>query len=163
MIAAAERLGVPLLPSVAASASPAGLVTRDIYEHVKQRILADLEAAGRLDGVLLDLHGAMVPEGVDDGEGDIIAAVRRAVGPDVPIAVTLDFHGNLGRDMIAGADLLHGYKTYPHGDMAERGGEAAQRLAHVIARRIKPTAAAPSRPLMPPPRRPRTGPGPTRT
>ena len=141
MIGAAERLGMTLLPSVAATASPAGLVTRDIYQHVKQRMLTDLEAAGRLDGVLLDLHGAMVPEGVDDGEGDIIAAVRQAVGPNVPIAVTLDFHGNLGRDMIAGADLLHGYKTYPHVDMAERGREAAARLADVAAGRIRPTVA----------------------
>src|ERR1700732_3756310 len=81
MIGAAERLGATLVPSVAAAASPAGRVTRDIYEHVKRRMLADLESAGRVDGVLLDLHGAMVPEGVDDGEGDIIAAVRGAVGP----------------------------------------------------------------------------------
>ncbi|MGH7396316.1 MAG: M81 family metallopeptidase, partial [Candidatus Rokuibacteriota bacterium] len=150
MIAAAERLGATLVPSVAAAASPAGYVTRDIYEHVKQRMLADLKTAGRLDGVLLDLHGAMVPEGVDDGEGDIIAAVRRTVGPDVPIAVTLDFHGNLGKGMIGEADLLHGYKTYPHVDMAERGAEAAERLAQLIARRIKPTAAWRKPPLLPP-------------
>jgi len=162
MIAAAERLGMALLPSVAASASPAGLVTRDVYEHVKQRMLTDLQAAGQLDGVLLDLHGAMVPEGVDDGEGDIIAAVRRTVGPDVPIAVTLDFHGNLGKDMIGGADLLHGYKTYPHVDMAERGMEAAQRLAQVIAGRIKPTAAWRKPPLMPPLGRQGTARGPMR-
>ncbi len=150
MIAAAQRLGATLVPSVAAAASPAGRVTRDIYEHVKQRMLADLETAGRLDGVLLDLHGAMVPEGLDDGEGDIIAAVREAVGPDVPIAVTLDFHGNLGRDMIGKADLLHGYKTYPHVDMAERGEEAVERLAQVIGRRIKPTAAWRKPPILPP-------------
>ena len=162
MIGAAERLGMTLLPSVAATASPAGLVTRDIYQHVKQRMLTDLKAAGRLDGVLLDLHGAMVPEGVDDGEGDIIAAVRQAVGPDVPIAVTLDFHGNLGRDMIAGADLLHGYKTYPHVDMAERGVEAAERLAQVIAGRLKPTAAWRKPPLMPPLGRQGTARGPMR-
>ncbi len=162
MIGAAERLGMTLMPSVAASASPAGLVTRDIYQHVKQRMLTDLKAAGRLDGVLLDLHGAMVPEGVDDGEGDIIAAVRQAVGPDVPIAVTLDFHGNLGQGMIAGADLLHGYKTYPHVDMAERGVEAAERLAQVIAGRLKPTAAWRKPPLMPPLGRQGTARGPMR-
>jgi microcystin degradation protein MlrC len=150
MIDAAERRGAQLVPSVAASASPAGLVTRDIYEHVKSRMLADLAASGRLDGVLLDLHGAMVPEGLDDGEGDLIAAVRRAVGPDVPIAVTLDFHTNLTRAMVEGADLLHGYKTYPHVDMAERGVEATDRLADVIARRIRPTAAFRKPPLLPP-------------
>jgi microcystin degradation protein MlrC len=162
MIGAAERLGATLVPSVAASASPAGRVTRDIYEHVKQRLLADLESAGRLDGVLLDLHGAMVPEGIDDGEGDIIAAVREAVGPKVPIAVTLDFHGNLGHDMISKADLLHGYKTYPHVDMAERGVEATERLAQVIAGRIKPTAAWRKPPLMPPLGRQGTARGPMR-
>jgi microcystin degradation protein MlrC len=150
MIAAAERLGATLVPSVAAAASPAGRVTRDIYEHVKQRLLADLESAGRLDGVLLDLHGAMVPEGVDDGEGDIIAAVRRVVGPEVPIAVTLDFHANLGERMIGSADLVHGYKTYPHVDMADRGVEATERLAQVIARRIRPTAAWRKPPILPP-------------
>jgi microcystin degradation protein MlrC len=150
MIGAAERLGVTLVPSVAAAASPAGHVTRDIYEHVKQRMLTDLEAAGRLDGVLLDLHGAMVPEGVDDGEGDVIASVRQVVGPGVPIAVTLDFHGNLGRDMVDKADLLHGYKTYPHVDMAERGAEAAERLIQVARGRLKPTAAWRKPPLLPP-------------
>ena len=150
MIAAADRLGATLVPSVAASASPAGRVTRDIYEHVKQRLLADLTIAGRLDGVLLDLHGAMVPEGVDDGEGDVIAAVRQVVGSDVPIVVTLDFHGNLGQDMIGKADLLHGYKTYPHVDMAERGVEAMERLAQLIGRRIRPTAAWRKPPLLPP-------------
>jgi microcystin degradation protein MlrC len=113
-------------------------------------MLTDLAAAGRLDGVLLDLHGAMVPEGLDDGEGDLIAAVRRAVGPDVPIAVTLDFHTNLTRAMVEGADLLHGYKTYPHVDMADRGVEAADRLADVIAGRIRPTAAFRKPPLLPP-------------
>ena len=84
-----------LLPSVAAAAAPAGRVTREIYEHVKGRLLADLRAAGAVDGVLLDLHGAMVPETCEDGEGDILGAVRAAVGPDVPIAVTLDLHGNI--------------------------------------------------------------------
>src|SRR5262244_348241 len=65
MIEVAERRGMTLVPSVAAAASPAGRVTADIYGHVKQRMLADLAAAGRIDGVLLDLHGAMVPEGQD--------------------------------------------------------------------------------------------------
>jgi microcystin degradation protein MlrC len=150
MIDAAGRLGVTLVPSVAAAASPAGLVTRDIYEHVKTRLLADLLAAGRVDGVLLDLHGAMVVEGFDDGEGDVIGAVRRAIGPGVPVAVTLDFHGNVTPAMVEGADLLHGYKTYPHVDMAERGVEATRRLVDVIRGRIRPAAALRTPPLLPP-------------
>ncbi|HVQ78316.1 MAG TPA: M81 family metallopeptidase [Candidatus Binatia bacterium] len=150
MIEAAERRGAQLLPSVAAAASPAGKVTRDIYGHVKDRVLADLRAAGRVDGVLLDLHGAMVTEDHDDGEGDLIRAVRQVVGPEVPIAVTLDFHANMSREMVEGADLLHGYKTYPHVDMGERGVEAAERLLDMIGGRIRPTSALRQPPLMPP-------------
>ncbi|HAM56285.1 MAG TPA: hypothetical protein DCQ64_13150 [Candidatus Rokubacteria bacterium] len=90
MIDAAERRGVRLVPSVAAAASPAGRVTSEIYAQLKERLLADLQAASPVDGVLLDLHGAMVPEGLDDGEGDLIEAVRKVVGPRIPVAVTLD-------------------------------------------------------------------------
>ena len=150
MIDAAARRGATLIPSVAAAASPAGLVTRDIYGHVKERLLRDLKAAGKVDGVLLDLHGAMVPEGLDDGEGDLIEAVRAAVGPAVPIAVTLDFHGNLSETMVRGADLLNGYKTYPHVDMAERGVEATEQLIDIIGKRLKPTAALRKPPILPP-------------
>jgi microcystin degradation protein MlrC len=150
MIDAATRRGATLLPSVAAAASPAGPVTKDIYGHVKARMLRDLKAAGAVDGVLLDLHGAMVPEGLDDGEGDLIEAVRAVVGPAVPIAVTLDFHGNLSEAMVGGADLLNGYKTYPHVDMAKRGVEATERLIDIIGRRLKPTVALRKPPLLPP-------------
>src|SRR5262245_29779593 len=110
MIDVATRHGITLVPSVAAAASPAGRVTTEIYRAVKGRMLADLAAAGRVDGVLLDLHGAMVPEGLDDGEGDLITAVRAAVGPNVPIAVTLDFHGTLSTAMVHDATLLRGSK-----------------------------------------------------
>jgi microcystin degradation protein MlrC len=150
MIDAAARHGATLIPSVAAAASPAGLVTKDIYGHVKDRLLRDLKAAGKVDGVLLDLHGAMVPEGLDDGEGDLIEAVRRAVGPAVPIAVTLDFHGNLSEAMVRGADLLAGYKTYPHVDMGERGVEATERLIDIVGKRLKPTVALRKPPILPP-------------
>src|SRR5262252_9467570 len=150
MIDAATRRGATLIPSVAAAASPAGRVTRDIYSHVKERMLRDLKAAGSVDGVLLDLHGAMVTEEHDDGEGDLISAVREVVGPSVPIAVSLDFHGNISDTMVREADLLHGYKTYPHVDMGERGVEATERLLDVIGKRLRPTAALRKPPLLPP-------------
>ena len=162
MIEAAERHGATLVPSVAAAASPAGRVTKEIYEHVKHRLLSDLGAAGRLDGVLLDLHGAMVPETCEDGEGDILRAVREAVGPGVPIAVTLDLHGNITPDVIAHADLLHGYKTYPHVDMAARGLEAGERLFEVASGRLRPTRALRQPLLLPPLGSQRTAVGPMR-
>jgi microcystin degradation protein MlrC len=151
MIDAAAARGATLLPSVAASASPAGPVTREVFAEVRDRLVADVAAAaGRLDGVLLDLHGAMVPEGGEDGEGDLLAAVRQAVGPRLPIAVTLDFHANVSDAMVRHATLLHGYKTYPHVDMAERGREATERLLEVAAGRLRPAVAFRRPPLLPP-------------
>jgi microcystin degradation protein MlrC len=162
MLAAAERHGVALLPSVAAAASPAGPVTGDVFRHVRDRLLADLRAAGPVDGILLDLHGAMVAETSDDGEGELLAAVRDAVGPDLPIAVTLDFHGNVTPAMARHATLLHGYKTYPHVDMAERGVEATERLIDVVAGRLRPTVALRQPRLLPPIGSQRTAVGPMR-
>ncbi|MBM3220264.1 MAG: M81 family metallopeptidase [Candidatus Rokubacteria bacterium] len=150
MIDGAAARGLTLLPSLAAAASPAGRVSRAFYEDAKARICGDLRAAGRLDGILLDLHGAMVAESADDGEGDLLRAVREFVGPDVPIGVTLDFHANVTAEMVRHATLLHGYKTYPHIDMAERGREAATRVADVLARKIRPAVAFRQPPLLPP-------------
>jgi microcystin degradation protein MlrC len=149
MMDAAAVHGVTLVPSVAAAASPAGPVTADVYEDVKRRLLADLTAAGPLDGVLLDLHGAMVPAGLEDGEGDVLAAVRATVG-DVPIAVTLDYHANVTTGMVRSATLLHGYKTYPHVDMMDRGREATERLIDVARKRIRPAVAYRQPALLPP-------------
>ena len=150
MIGVAEARGVVLVPSVAAMAAPAGRVTKEIYADLVQRLLADLRAAGPLDGVLLDLHGAMVVEGEPDGEGALLTLVRETVGPATPIAVTLDFHANLTRAMVETATLLHGYKTYPHVDMAERGREAAERLVDLVEHRIRPTVAFRQPRLLPP-------------
>ncbi len=149
MIDGAAARDVTLVPSLAAAASPAGRVAKDFYAEARERLLADLRAAGPLDGVLLDLHGAMVVDGLDDGEGDLLQAVRAAVGR-VPIAVTLDFHANVTRAMVESATLLHGYKTYPHVDMDARGREAALRLADVAGGRLRPTVAYRQPPMLPP-------------
>ena len=150
MMEGAAARGLTLLPSLAAAASPAGRVSTEFYESAKARICDDLRAAGRLDGVLLDLHGAMVPEAVEDGEGDLLRAVRGIVGPEIPVGVTLDFHANVTADMVRHATLLHGYKTYPHVDMAERGREAALRVADVLAGKIRPSVAFRQPRLLPP-------------
>ncbi len=149
MIAAARAHDIGLAPSLAATASPAGRVTKEFYAEARERLLADLRAAGSLDGVLLDLHGAMVVDGLDDGEGDLLGAMRATVGA-LPIAVTLDFHANVTRAMVEAATLLHGYKTYPHVDMDARGREATERLRDVVAGRLRPTVAFRQPPLLPP-------------
>jgi microcystin degradation protein MlrC len=135
--------GVELIPSVAASAVPSGTVTRDAYEHLMGRLLADLAAAkaapGGLQGIALCLHGAMVAQGLDDAEGDILRRVREAAGPDIPLVSTLDLHGNMTPEMVQNADCLFGYDTNPHIDGYERAVEAFQALTDIWAGRLRPT------------------------
>lgn len=117
-----------------AAASPSAHVTEDAFERITGEITRHLAAAGALDGVYLDLHGAMVTEHLDDGEGEILARVRRAVGPHVPIVASLDLHANVTRRMMDLADGMVAYRTYPHVDMAETGKRAAQLLLQLRER-----------------------------
>jgi microcystin degradation protein MlrC len=162
MIDAAAVREIALVPSIAAAAVPAGRVTSDVFDHVVARLAADLRAAGPLDALLLDLHGAMVTEAHDDGEGALLAAVRDVVGPELPIAVTLDFHANVTPAMARHATFLVGYKTYPHIDMADRGREATERLADVLSGRLRPAVALRQPRLLPPVGRQGTAGGPMR-
>ena len=91
-----------------------------------------IAAAGRLDAVYLDLHGAMVTEHLDDGEGEILARVRKVIGKDLPLVVSLDLHANVTPEMVAHADALIAYRTYPHVDMAETGRACAKHLAMLL-------------------------------
>src|SRR5499426_711188 len=122
-----------------AAASPSAHVTRDAYERIAGEIVRRLEADGPFDAVYLDLHGAMVTEHLDDGEGELLARVRRVVGRVVPLVASLDLHANVTHAMIEHADGLVAYRTYPHVDMAETGGRAA-RLLDSILRAGRPLA-----------------------
>ena len=115
----ARSAGDELAPLAWCSAQPSGRVTRDAYEHVCHMLLEDLSASGSLDAVYLDLHGAMVAEHLDDADGELLRRVRRLLGPDVRLVASLDFHANVSPLMVATADLLVGYRTYPHVDRAE--------------------------------------------
>src|SRR5438445_750865 len=134
-IEAAAEQGFELVPLLWAFAYPSGLIERAAYDALKAeflRRLHDSEAAGGpVDGVLLDLHGAMVVEGIDDGDGDMVAAVRRAVGPECPIVATFDLHANHTQQRLDAATAVVGFDTYPHVDMAERGEEAADLIVRV--------------------------------
>jgi microcystin degradation protein MlrC len=103
-------------------------VTEDAYERIAGMLIEDLRAGGPFDGVYLDLHGAMVAEHLDDGEGELLRRVRAVVGPKVPVVASLDLHSNTTAAMIEHADALVAYRHYPHIDMAETGGRAAQLL-----------------------------------
>ena len=111
-----------------AAATPSAQVTEGAYERIAGEILRRLDAAGAVDAVYLDLHGAMVAEHCEDGEGELLARVRKLVGDRVPIVASLDLHANVTRAMIDVADGLVAYRSYPHVDMAETGARAARLL-----------------------------------
>jgi len=143
-ITGADTFGIELVGLLRASAFPGGLILRADYDALKAELLERLSAADAespIDGVLLDLHGAMVVEGIEDGDGDVVAAVRELIGPDRPIVVTQDLHGNHTQLRVEAADAIVGFDTFPHVDMAERGEEAANIIDHTIRGLIKPTMA----------------------
>lgn len=121
-----------------AAASPSDRVTRDAYERIAGEIITRLSKALPVDGVYLDLHGAMVAAHFDDGEGELLARVRHVVGDKVPVVVSLDLHANVTRQMFAQADGMVIYRTYPHIDMAETGARAAQLLMQMLATGRRP-------------------------
>jgi microcystin degradation protein MlrC len=140
-IEALRARGHTLVPLAWAAASPSAHVTRDAFERIVGELLARLRAAGRVDGVYLDLHGAMVCEHHDDGEGEILRRVRERVGAGVPVVASLDLHANVTRQMVAQADAMTIYRTYPHVDMAETGARAAALLDAMLARGRRPAKA----------------------
>ncbi|MER9338332.1 M81 family metallopeptidase [Mesorhizobium sp. M0293] len=117
-----EALDWKITESLSAIAEPAGLTTRAAYAALKDEIVRDLKAAGPVDVVLLQLHGAMVAQGCDDCEADVVAAVR-VICPDATIGVALDCHCHLTEPLIATADLVVCFKEYPHDDASERAEE----------------------------------------
>ncbi len=127
--------------SLSAFAQPAGLTVRAVYEELRDEFLADLKAAMPVDIVLMPLHGAMVAEGYDDCEGDMITRVRELVGPDVVIGVELDLHCHLTDQIVTEADLVVIYKEYPHVDMAVRAMELFDLAVATAKKEIKPTMA----------------------
>ena len=144
----AQEHGFELVPLLWTFAEPSGLIVREDYEAMKAEFLEMLRAAESIDGVLLDMHGAMVIDGIEDGDGDLISAVREAVGPDRPIVVTQDLHSNHTLRRIEAADALIGFDTYPHVDQADRGREAAELIARTVRGEVKPTMAIHQLPLL---------------
>jgi microcystin degradation protein MlrC len=130
-IQALRALGHTMVGTAWGAASPSAHVTADAFERIAGELIKNLEKAKPVDGVYLDLHGAMVVETYDDGEGELLRRVREAVGPRVPVVASLDLHANVTRAMVELADGLVAYRTYPHVDMAETGARAA-RLLHEI-------------------------------
>jgi microcystin degradation protein MlrC len=153
MVDTATALGWELVPTIFASAIPAGRVRRGTFETLANELASSLGAAvrnGGLDGVLLALHGAMVTEALDDADGEILRRVRRAIGPAVPVICVLDMHANLTPLMAEQASILLAYETYPHVDTYARGCEAVTLLERLHRREFHPVHVLRQVPLLAP-------------
>jgi microcystin degradation protein MlrC len=148
MIQAGSERGWTLLPTAYGAAMPGGVVVESAYQEMLDELIRRLTAAAPVDGVLLALHGAMVTEEHLDPETHILEEVRKVVGPDVPIIVVLDMHGNISQESAALADVLIAFNTNPHIDPHARGMEAVDVMARLLAGDVRPTAAHVALPLI---------------
>jgi microcystin degradation protein MlrC len=126
---------VAIVTPVSATAYPSGRVTAHAYERICEAVLKSV--AQGCNAIMLDLHGAMVAEGADDGEGELLERIRR-IAPHTPMCVALDLHANVTAKMVENCDIIVSFKTYPHIDMVETGAHAGRLLLDMIGRRAKP-------------------------
>ena len=130
-------LGHELVPLSWSSAVPSAEVEQDAYERIVGEMLEMLERALPIDGIYLCLHGAIVAEHLEDGEGELLRRIRALVGNDIPISASLDLHTNITQEMFALSDVLDAYRTYPHVDMIETGRRAATHLDNLLNRGVR--------------------------
>jgi len=148
---AAEVYNWQVAHVLSAHAQPGGPVTKKCFDEIANAIVdaaAVQQQKGQLDGILLGLHGAMVPDFCDDGEGELLQRLRDQVGPSVPIAITLDPHANVSCAMCNLADIIVSYKTYPHIDMQVTARLAADILQRTMLREIQPVTLRVTRPML---------------
>ena len=143
----ARREGAEIVLPIAAGAPPSGPVEDDAYAEITDRICA-AAAEGGFDGIMLDLHGAMVTRSLEDGEGQFLKRLR-AIDPNTPIAVALDMHANLYDEIIANATVVAGYRTYPHIDTYETALLAGEILLRAVRGEIRPVMAWGNVPMLP--------------
>jgi microcystin degradation protein MlrC len=143
----AAREGAEIVLPIAAGASPSGPVEAAAYAHITDAI-CEAAARGGFDGIMLDLHGAMVTQSLEDGEGEFLKRLR-AIDPKTPIAVALDMHANLYDAIIANATVVTGYRTYPHVDTYETAKLAGEILLRTIRGQVNPVMAWGNVPMLP--------------
>ncbi len=146
---ASREAGWNMQHVISAHAGPGARVARATFDHIAGKICDAARAEkDSLDGILLGLHGAMVPDFCEDGEGELLSRLRAIVGPDMPIAIVLDLHANATPQMCELADIIVSYKTYPHIDMRERGLQAGRILEQTMSGRIDPATLRAHRPML---------------
>ena len=137
----ASARGWEMVPTLWCMASPSAEVTAEAFDALTDELVERIAAALPVDGVYLDLHGAMVSENHPDGEGEVLRRVRTAIGPDIPLVASLDLHGNVSALMVEAADALVAYRTYPHIDAALTGSRATDMLASLLGTKMRPAKA----------------------
>lgn len=111
--------GVEVLPTLVAACGPSGLVSKAAYEAFREEILDGISAAGPVDGIYLDMHGALHVDGYPDAQLDLISEIREIVGKEVLVAASFDLHGNISSGLVEGLNILSAYRTAPHVDGEE--------------------------------------------
>lgn len=145
---AGRRFDVTVVPLYYATTNPSGMITRAAFERIADELVAALQANGPWDGVLLALHGAAVAEGYPDADGEVVARIRAAVGPHVPIGLALDLHANLTARMVDQATVTVLYRTNPHLDPRLRALECATFVVRTVRGEIHPVQALETPPLV---------------
>ena len=143
----ARREGAEIVVPVAAESWPSAPTDRDTYERLCGLILDEVRRGG-FDAILLDLHGAMVADGVEDAEGTLLARLRE-IDPATPVGVTLDMHANVYDDIVRHATVITGFHTYPHVDIREAGVRAADAIARTLRGEIRPVMSWGNKPMLP--------------
>ncbi|HDI74542.1 MAG TPA: M81 family peptidase, partial [Thermoprotei archaeon] len=143
-----RNTGFEVVSTIVAYAPPAGLVEKHAYLELKERILQDLEKAKKLDGVYLDLHGAMEVEDLGSGELDLVKSIREIVGYDIPISASFDLHGNIPAELVEELDILVAYRTAPHVDAEETRLKAVSLLAKQIKKKVNTSRAIVKPPML---------------
>jgi len=146
-IEVARRVGAEIVVPVAAESWPSGPTSAETHELLCKLVLDEV-AKGGYDAILLDLHGAMVAEGVEDAEGDLLRRLRE-LDPKTPVAVTLDMHANIYADIVENATVISGFHTYPHVDIREAGVRAANVIVRTLRGEIKPVMTWAGKPMLP--------------
>jgi len=142
------RAGVELVPSLAARARPGGRVEAGVYERFRARILSAAAAAGPLDGVVFELHGAMSAEGYDSPEADLMSRLRDLLGPNAVLAVGLDLHAHVSNGLMTACDIVTACKENPHADVVEAGERAADLALLTIQGKISPATTVIKLPML---------------
>lgn len=146
-IEVARRVGAEIVVPVAAESWPSGPTSAETHELLCKLVLDEVRKGG-YDAILLDLHGAMVAEGVEDAEGDLLRRLRE-IDPETPVAVTLDMHANIYADIVDHATVISGFHTYPHVDIREAGVRAANVIVRTLQGEIKPVMTWAGKPMLP--------------